>query len=357
MQNTFWSLAVGGWASVLRHAPDAGGPGGPTADGGASPDAGLSAGGDEATADPDATMQGRAPESESDGDDEGDEDSDFDQEYHDTLKQRDPKAAKKYRNAMNRSRAAAPLLQTLRTLGINPKDSTAVAAFLRNGVTPKPAIAPAPPPQAARGEDKPKWQPLRVDEPFDESFAQGWDRNEPGNKWLIEHAKGVHEDRMRTRMVVNGFMTMADELEAVKAELRSFKESGRATERQQTTQAWRAEVDSAVKGIKDTEVRGAFMDAVYGAAMREQQAGRKPDPKAIVSTVLKRFQRAGSITPADAARTTAAAQAIAERNRTSPRPASLAPNGAPGSPQSGRAQERVRDVSRRLVGNRYYHAG
>lgn len=356
MLNGHGWLAVSGWGRVLRHAPDAGGPGGPS-DGGGSPDAGLSAPGDgEVTADPDAPEPGREPQARDGGDDEDDaDDSEFDQEYHDTLKQRDPKAAKKYRNAMNRSRAAGPLLTAIRALGIDPKDSAAMSAFLRNGVTPKQtASAPAPVPAARTEPEKPKWTPLRHDEPFDETPFQGWDLNEPGNKWLHGQAKSNHETRMHTRLLANSVVTALDRIEQLEGQIKGYQTDTASERRQATSQAWRTEVDSASKGIKDTEVRGAFLDAVYGAAMREQQAGRTPDPKAIVATVLKRFQRAGTVTPADAARTTAAAQAIADRTRSLPRSASLAPNGAPGSPQRDRSQERIGDVSRRLVGKGYY---
>lgn len=353
MTNWFWSLAVGTRGRVLRNAPDAGGPGGPT-DGGVSSDAGPSApdaGGDPP---PDAQAAGRVPDAGDDGDDESldDDDAGFDPQYHEELKQRDPKAAKKYRNAINRSKAAQPILQTLRTAGIDPRDPRAVAEFIRNGLTPRqPAIAPAPPPAAPAAKtepERPKWTPLPVDERFDEAPFRDWDLTVPGNKALYEHTKAAHTTRMQTHALANGFATLCDEIERVTKRLDAYEQGGKAKERQAVNQTWREAVDAGAATLKDPDLQDTFRDAVAGAVMREKRAGRTPDAKAITQAVLKRLTRTGQMTGAEAAKV-AHAQGIADRNRTAPSRAALAPGGPPGSPTIDRSSERVSDVSRRLA--------
>jgi hypothetical protein len=361
MQNWFWSLAVGARASVLRDAPDAGGPGGPT-DGGVVTDAGHSAGGDGGDSTADTADVGRVPQAGDDGDDDSldDDDAGFDQQYHDELKSRDPKAAKKYRNAINRSKAAAPLLTTLRQLGIDPKDRTAVAAFLRNGVTPKPANASAPPERAAapaRPEpERPKWQPLRHDEPFDEAPYRDWDLSIPANKTLYDGFKRTHEHGMKQNMLVNGFMTMADEIEKLTKRLESFEQGTQREKTEAKVKQWTGIVSEAAGKIKDPDLADSFKHAVAGEAGREKRAGREPDFKAITEKHLKRLLRTGQITTGEAARATAAAQGMADRNRSAPTRAAIAPGGAPAAPTRDRSNERIGDISKRLVGKSWIGA-
>ncbi len=354
MQNWFWSLAVGTRASVLRNAPDAGGPGGPT-DGGVTTDAGPSAGdgGDSVS---ETTEQGRVPEPGADDDSFDDDDAGFDQRYHDELKSRDPKAAKKYRNAINRSKAAAPLLTTLRQLGIDPKDQRAVSEFIRNGVTPKPANASAPPPQAqpARTEpEKPKWTPLRHDEPFDETPYRDWDLSIPANRTLYDGFKRTHEQGMRQNMIVNGFMALSDELEKVTKRLEAFEQGTQREKTEAKVSQWRGVIAEATSKIKDPELADSLKHAIAGEAGWEKRNGREPNIKAITEKHLKRLLRTGQITSREAASATAAAQGIADRNRTAPTRAALAPGGAPASPTRDRSNERIGDISRRLVGKNY----
>lgn len=351
MKNWFWPLAVGTCGRVLHNAPDAGGPGGPTDGGAPAGDAGPSAsdaGGDSPSDTGDAGLE---PQTRVDGDDEvDDEDAGFDQRYHDDLKARDPKAAKKYRNAINRSRDAAPLLQTLRTLGIDPKDRNAVAAFVRNGVTPKqPAIAPAAPQPAARTEPaKPKWVPLKTDEPFDDSPFRGWDLTEPSNKALHEHLRGAHETRMQNRMLANGFVAMAEKVDALEAQLKNFEDGGKREKTEAKVKQWSSVVSDAAGKITDKDTRETFRHAVAGEARFERSQGREPDIQAIVGKHLKRLQRKGDVSASDVARATAAAQGIADRNRSAPSRAALAPGGSPASPRVDRSSERIGDVARRL---------
>lgn len=357
MQNWFWSLAVGVRGRVLRNVPDAGGPGGPS--GSAGVDAGQSAGDGDGDPNPDAAAAGSGPQAHADeGDDDSldDDDAGFDQAYHDELKSRDPKAAKKYRNAINRSKAAAPLLTTLRQLGIDPKDRNAVAAFLRNGVTPKPANAPAPvAPQPKHDEPaKKKWEPLRTDEPLDLSAYKDWNLDDPGTKALVH---GHHEVRMQNRMLVNAFMAQHEEVEALKAQIKGLIEGTTREKTEAKVKQWRSVVTDAAGKIKDPELADSFRHAVAGEARFERAQGREPDIQAIVAKHLKRLTRTGQITPGEAAKATAAAQTIAERNRTGPSRSAFAPSGAPASPTLDRSNERVNDVSRRLVGRSYVGLG
>jgi hypothetical protein len=353
MQNWFWSLAVGMRASVLRNAPDAGGLGGPI-DGGVTTDAGPSADAASDAPSSDATDQGRVPDADADGDDEpDDDDAGFDQAYHDELKNRDPKAAKKYRNAINRSKAAAPLLQTLRTLGINPKDNKAVAEFLRNGVTPKPAIAPAPAPAPqptkAAEPEKPKWKPLRHDEPFDETPYREWDLTSPANKTVYDSHKRIHEHEQRQNMLVNGFMAMADENEALKARLDALEGGIKSEKSEAKVSQWRGYVAEATSKIKDPELADSLKHAIAGEAGWEKRNGREPNIKAITDKHLKRLLRTGQITSREAASATAAAQGIADRNRSAPTRAAIAPGGAPASPSLDRSRDTLRTIHKRMI--------
>jgi hypothetical protein len=353
MRNLFWSPAIGFRGLVPRNAVDAGGPGGPTGD--VSSDAGQGAGGDADASSSDAQGQGQVPDSQAsaaDADPFEDSDDPDDATAHEELRQRDPQTAKRLRKLANRDRVSTPVMQALRAHGIDPRDRKAVGAFLSKAFAPPPAIAPAPPAAPAAPAQQ-KWTPLRTDEPFDDAPYAAWDQTDASNKALIGSARTAHATAMRTNALANGFMALVDENKALVARIDALEHGHRAKERDAVTTTWRTEVEAGVRAFKDPEAALAFKDAVAGAVLRERNAGRVPDAKGITQAVLKRLQRTGTITPADAARATAAQQGIADRNRSMPTRAALAPGGAPGSPTLDRSEERVRDVSRRNVGRHY----
>lgn len=360
MRNLMESSAMGWRGLVLRNALDAGGAGGPS--GGATIDAGPAPSGDGGVSTVGDDGQGQVPGGQSAADTEPDPfDSDVDDDAadHEALERRDPRLSKKLRKLANRDRVATPVMQALRAHGIDPRDRKAVATFLARAVAPPPpANAPAPPPAAAapKEPDRPKWTPLPTDEKFDASAFSGWDANDPSNKALIGHMERGHRTAMQTNALANAYATVVDEVIELRNQVKELIEGGKSKDRAATSATWASAVKEGADQIRDPEIADRFRDAVMGAAMREKRAGRNPDAKAIVAMVLKGFQKAGQVTPREAARVTAAAQGIADRNRTAPSRAALAPNGPAGTPSRDRSQERVGDVSRRLVGRHYYSA-
>jgi len=108
---------------------------------------------------------------------------------------------------------------------------------------------------------------------------------------------------------------------------------------------WRMATESAASQLPEN-VRDLFQDAMYGAYRTALAEGKTPNPGAFVNTYMKHLRERGLITAKAAQRgKDAAAQQIAEHNRTLPR--RPAGGGSAASARTGKP-ETVADVNRRL---------
>jgi hypothetical protein len=202
-----------------------------------------------------------------------------------------------------------------------------VQPLLRRATSGEPSRAAQPPQE---------YQPP----PFDKS-AVPFDPNDPGGRWLIEREEQHH----------NRFHTLVGVVHQMARELHSLREGHQGEQRTREVTSWRGEIDKASKllpeKVNGIPIRLMFSDAVIGAFHQAKVSGRRIDPAAVITHYLKEFS-AQKKNPA--ALTAAAQQRIAENNRTLPGRQAFA-GGTPAEARN-RKDERVKDVTKRLLGGR-----
>lgn len=318
--------------------------GGDVGAGGGSPETGAAGGAD-------ASLDDSAPTGETDVhvdtaaaqsaavDDDDDEPDLRDDAHRDKPWANDPefkRALNRARNAQRKLAKARPILEKVRAfnIGDNIEDVVTrarrfdeVQPLLRRATNGETSRA-APPPQ--------EYQPP----PFDKN-AVPFDPNDPGGRWLIEREEQHH----------NRFHTLVGVVHQMARELHALREGHQGEQRSREVTNWRGEIDKASKllpeKVNGIPIRLMFSDAVIGAFHQAKVTGRRINPDAVIQHYLKEFS-AQKKNPA--ALSAAAQQRIAENNRTLPGRQAFA-GGTPAESRD-RKNERVKDVTKRLLGGR-----
>lgn len=338
LYGNFTLAAALGLAADCRN--DAGGDGGA---GGGSPDVGA-AGGAEASLDDsaqvsetDVTADPAAARAAADDDDD---EPDFKDDTHrDKPWANDPD----FKRALNRARRAQrqaakyrPIVEKVRAFGVEGNLEDVVSRARRFDEV-QPLLRRATSGETSRAAQPPQeYQPP----PFDKN-AVPFDPNDPGGRWLIEREEQHH----------NRFHTLVGVVHQMARELHSLREGHQGEQRTREVTNWRGEIDKASKllpeKVNGIPLRTLFSDAVIGAFHQARVTGRRINPDQVIQHYLKEFS-AQKKNPA--ALTAAAQQRIAENNRTLPGRQAYA-GGTPAEARN-RKDERVKDVTKRLLGGR-----
>lgn len=152
-------------------------------------------------------------------------------------------------------------------------------------------------------------------------------------KWLLERER-------RNRTTIQALQQRLDE---VTGKVGSFEQMTSAQAARTERSAWKTKVDAAAQELP-SGVRTMFMDAIHGAYGVAKERRLNVTPEQVIKHYLDDFKADKTITTQQAQRATAAAaQRMAEANKTLPRQAT---GGVPASVRSG--TETVHDVNRRL---------
>lgn len=362
-----WSnrwLSLVGRPVLMREVADAAGSGGAAPAGAAD---GADAGGDAGAAAGETTTDaGADPQGDTPADDDADDFDALDQDELSTI-EGDPRSkrfAARHRKLDRFARSARPIIQTLRTMGVDVKTPGALAKLLqqaRSYESFEQAAQQNPRLRAllqgggdegdgrresARREvvDLPEDAPFQFD---DSAFP--WDRNDPTVKPLLDHLRSGAEERHHLRLDMNRIVN------AMRALARDFSEHRSTYQTERRTQAGqqaRGVVSAAAAKIADPELREAFEDAVVGQLQRARANGQRVTLQDAVDRTVKRFQRTGQMSTKEAARVAATQQQGAERNRSLPRREAVV-GGQPASHQPDRSNETIWDVNKRLFGRRF----
>lgn len=186
--------------------------------------------------------------------------------------------------------------------------------------------------------DEPAESARREPDPpaFDDSDFP-FDHKDPGGAYLHRTFHGLHEQNLALRQALSD----------VTKRLSHIERGTQAEHQNREIGGWRTALDAAAAKVPENiagyEARQAFRDAVIGAFHQARQRGVRLDPNKVIAHYLK------GLPPKTRAAASAAAQRIAEGNKSLPRPQSFI-GGAPASARDGRKRETVRDVNRRLLG-------
>jgi hypothetical protein len=317
--------------------------GGESGAGGGSPEVGAAGGADASlddsaqVAETDVSVDAAAHAAVDDDDDEPDLKDDV---HRDKPWANDPD----FKRMMNRARRLQrqnakyrPHIEKLRAFGIADNLDDVVTRARRYDEV-QPLLRRA----ATNGETSRAAQPPQEYQPpaFDKN-AVPFDPNDPGGRWLIEREEQHH----------NRFHTLVGVVHQMARELHALREGHQGEQRSREVGAWRGEIDKASKllpeKVNGIPVRTLFSDAVIGAFHQAKVTGRRIDPTAVITHYLREFS-AQKKNPA--ALSAAAQQRIAENNRTLPGRQAFA-GGTPAEARN-RKDERVKDVTKRLLGGR-----
>jgi hypothetical protein len=306
-----------------------------------APDAGAGGGDEPPMETPAQTEDASSPDRAdaappvADGDD--DEDGLTDEELADL--RNDPRVKRvlnRNRKLSRRLAEARPTLEQMRAYGVKDlreivrkaEDFDRVQPLLRQQRSGGETSRAAQPPQ--------EYQPP----PFDRNSVP-FDTNDAGGRWIVDYAEQQHN----TVQKVIGVMHL------MARELHTLREGHQGELRSREVTNWRGEIDKASKllpeKVNGIPVRTLFADAVIGAFHQARVTNRRIDPAAVITHYLKEFS-AQKKNPA--ALTAAAQQRIAENNRTLPGRQAFA-GGTPAEARN-RKEERVKDVTKRLLGGR-----
>lgn len=364
-----WHFPAWAAATKLRAPYDAGG-GAPQGSDGGGVDAGA---GDDAGADGDPAG-GDEPTSSSDdeprhatgGDDEDDEDADdltpAERQALEARAEQDPEVRRllaRNKRLIKESKKNRPIARLARGLGITD-EATLRDLHLRANAQPRGGTDQPTRERSTRDDDDGGYQPLEDLPPFayDESVFEkaGWDVGHPQNRALIGEFRSIreqlHQSQNTTRRLVN----------VLRAQDREIKRLGGTVQgerRSRENASWSEAINAGVAQIRDKELQEEFRYAVYGRYERARQQGQRINPKEVTEQVLRRFVRSGQMTQHEASRVgkAAAAQRVADRNRTQPRAAAMSGAGAPsGAPTVDRSRETLRDIHRKHLGRGFVGA-
>jgi len=170
-----------------------------------------------------------------------------------------------------------------------------------------------------------------------------FDTSDPGGRALMNFAKQIHNEK-------NELLSLVHSLSRDVAELRNGVSGD---QRQREVAVWKSTIDAAASKVPEN-VRDMFRDACVGAYREAQRLGRRITPQQVVDIYTKKLGLSSSA-QATAHKAAAAAQRIAENNKARPGAAAFA-GGTP-TKAGDRSQERIGDVSKRLLGKKYYGTG
>lgn len=323
-----------------RH--DAGGDGGA---GGGSPDVGAAGGADASLDDsaqatePDVHVDASAAQAAADDDDD---EPDFKDDAHrDKPWANDPD----FKRALNRARRAQrqaakyrPIVEKVRAFGVEGNLEDVVRRAQRyNEVEPQLRRgAPGGDSSRADRQTPQEYQPP----PFDRNTVP-FDPNDQAGRWMIDYAEQQH----------NAYHKVVGVVHAMAREINALREGHQGEQRTKEVNTWRGEITTASKQIPEKwngmPLRQLFEDAVIGAFHQARVTGRRINPQAVIAHYMKEYKPQRSN---QAAVSAAAQQRMAENNRALPGRTAFA-GGSPTQARN-RSQERVSDVSKRLLGGR-----
>jgi hypothetical protein len=253
-----------------------------------------------------------------------------------------------FKRAMNRARRlqrrlaeAKPIVEKVRAFGIGDKLEEVVTNARRYSdaePTLRRLASGEDPSRAAESREPDSYEPP----PFDRKSVP-FDDNDPGGKWIADFAERHH----------NAYHNLVGAVKSLMREVNEQRSERQTEHRTREVTDWKAEISKAAQQLPEEmdgfPVRQVFADAVVGAFHQAKVRRTKINPQAVINHYLAKY-KPRKTDPAAAAAATAQ-QRIAENNRS--RPSSGAFSG--GTPTGARdiTNERIGDVSRRMVGNRY----
>jgi hypothetical protein len=184
-------------------------------------------------------------------------------------------------------------------------------------------------------------QPQEYKPPSFDRSSVPFDENDPGGRFMIDFAERQH----------NAYHNLVGVVHQMAREINTLREGHQGEQRTKEVTTWRTELETASRQLPEKvngiPLRTLFQDAVIGAFHQAKVTGRRVNPQQVIAHYLKEFK--GQKTN-PAAATAAAQQRMAENNRALPGRQAFA-GGTPAEARN-RSQERVKDVSRRLLGGR-----
>jgi hypothetical protein len=311
---------------------------------GGSPDMGAAGGADASLDDsaqqtePDVDADPAAAQAAADDDDD---EPDFKDDAHrDKPWANDPD----FKRALNRARRAQrqlakhrPIIEKVRAFNIGDNLDDVVRRAQRFDEV-QPLLRRASGGESSRADQR---QPQEYQPPPFDRNSVPFDPNDPGGRYLIEHAERAH----------NQHYALVSVMQQMAREITSLREERQGEQRTREVSSWRGEMDTASKNIPEKwnglPLRAMFQDAIIGAFHQARINGTRLNAKAVIQHYLKEYKPTATNKAAVSA---AAQQRMAENNRALPGRQAYA-GGTPAEARN-RSQERVKDVSRRLLGGR-----
>lgn len=313
---------------------------------GASPDVGAAGGADASL---DDSAQATEPDVNADPaaahaavDDDDDEPDFKDDAHRDKPWANDPD----FKRALNRARRAQrqlakhrPILEKVRAFGVADNLEDVVTRARRFDEVQPLLRRVTSGGESSRAERQPQeYKPP----PFDRSSIP-FDTADPAGAWMVNYAEQQH----------NAFHQVVGVVHQMAREINRLSEGHQGEQRSREVNSWRGEMQTASKQIPERwngiPLRQLFEDAIIGAFHQARVTGQRINPKAVIQHYLKEYKPENKNAAAVSA---AARQRMAENNRALPGRTAF----AGGSPTQARdrSQERVKDVTKRLLGRRMW---
>jgi hypothetical protein len=255
------------------------------------------------------------------------------------------------RSAKRRVAASREFVDTARALGLTAAQLRDVDDLARRYKEALPVIQSREFLEVAsklpRGDNRA--EPDRRQEPALPAFNEDdfpFDKNDPAGRWMLDRERNHYNEKNELRSMV----------QALSRDIAQLKNGFTGEQRAKDVATWKGAIDGACSKVPEKlqglPLRNMLRDALIGARAEAQRRGVRLDPQKAIAHYLKEF---GLSSTTQAAAKAAASQRIAETNKT--RPGGQAFVGGQPTAAGDRSQERIGDVSRRLLGKRYHGSG